>query len=469
MQFGDSLVDPANPPGFREVLETQAVRQRIIEYLGGDTLEDASCLFLGRLDPLNPSRFERQAPEQLHSLLDESCELARSLEDRAHMLIHLDIEYVNFDDPAAAYLDPQRVFRLQEPLVEVIETRLLALGIHYLHIVTGQGHHFVWKIRKCSPIAKAIMRLGICTTPDQMPTPDPLFPHIALMMEYLAHLIKPEAAAACAIPVEITAQHVGPGRFGAREMLSIDISEYGDPLESRMIRLPYTVYRKPWISGLIDRLGISSQVPEFFALPLHEMNVLQLIEHRHQPQFIVDLAHRAGVEIPLEEKGTRSLLNAYRASGLIGFHRDFYASAHPPPALLLADSATGLLANLPPCTTRVLSQPNDLLLKPSGMQLVTRCLLAEGWHPRHIAALISAIFQNPAHDWSCHWDEYDPILRAEFYVRLFSGQIHQGIDQGIDFNCCSQQEKQFCWDPVNCSLEPYFKRAYPTHKIHPLS
>ena len=127
------------------------MRQRIIEYLGGDKLEDATCLFLGRLDPLNPSRFERQAPEQLHSLLDESCELARSLEDRAHMLIHLDIEYVNFDDPAAAYLDPQRVFRLQEPLVEVIESRLLALGIHYLHIVTGQGHHFVWKIREMLP------------------------------------------------------------------------------------------------------------------------------------------------------------------------------------------------------------------------------------------------------------------------------------------------------------------------------
>ncbi len=87
-------------------------------------------------------------------------------------------------------------------------------------------------------------------------------------MEYLAHLLKPEAAAACEIPVEITAQHVGPGRFGAREMLSIDISEYGDPLPNRMIRIPYTVYRKPWISGLIEQLGISHRVPEFFTLPL---------------------------------------------------------------------------------------------------------------------------------------------------------------------------------------------------------
>ncbi|MGA0845241.1 MAG: hypothetical protein ACO3RV_01765 [Luteolibacter sp.] len=61
-------------------------------------------------------------------------------------MIHLDLEYVNFDDPAEAYLDAPRIFRLQEPLVAVIEARLLELGIRYLHLVTGQGHHFVWRL-----------------------------------------------------------------------------------------------------------------------------------------------------------------------------------------------------------------------------------------------------------------------------------------------------------------------------------
>ncbi len=446
------VMDSTNSPALREVLENSVVRQRIIEYLGGPRLEDASCLFLARINPLNPSRFARHPPARLHTLLDEGCELARSLEDSTSMLIHLDVEYVNFDDPAAAYLDPQKAFLLQEPLVRVIEARLLSLGIRYLHVVTGQGHHFVWKIRKCSPVAKAISRLGICTTPDGTPEPDPLFPHVALLMEHFAHVLKTQAASVCEIPVEITAQHVGPGHSGAREMLSIDISEYGDPLSSRMIRIPYTVYRKPWVSGLIDRLGITQQVPGFFTLPLHEMNIRQLIEQRHDPETIIGLAHRAGVEIPQEERGTRHLLAAYLESGLAGFHRRFYSTAHAVPAFSPA--------GLPPCARHLLAHPNDLLLKPSGIQLITRCLLAEGWLPRHIAALCTAIFQDPSHEWGGQWQEYEPVNRAEFYVRLFAGQIDQGTERGIDFNCVSQQEKRFCWNPARCSLEPAFKRVY---------
>ena len=464
MKYGGLLENSAQSPTFREVLESPIVRQRIIEYLGGASLAEATCRFLGRLNPLNPSRFERHPPASLHSLLDESCELARSLEDRDSMLIHLDIEYVNFDDPSAAYVDPQRTFLLQEPLVEVIEARLLLLGIRYLHVVTGQGHHFVWKIRKRSPVAKAIARLGICTTPELEEVADPLFPHVALLMEHLAHLLKPEAAAVCEIPVEITAQHVGPGRSGTREMLSIDISEYGDPLGSRMIRIPYTVYRKPWISGLIDRMGIAHQVPEFFALPLHEMDILQLIAHRHHPATITDLAARAGVEIPIEEKGTWHLLESYRRSGLMDFHRRFYAAGHDSPQ---QETRIQDLETLPPCARHVLAFPNDLLLKPSGIQLITRCLLADGWHPRNIAGLITAMFRNPEYDWGHQWDDYDPAMRADFYVRLFAGQIDQGIERGIDFNCFSQQEKQFCWDPDNCSLDPIFHRIYGSPKPQP--
>jgi hypothetical protein len=68
-----------------------------------------------------------------------------------------------------------------------------------------------------------------------------------------------------------------------REMLSIDLSEYGDPLHSRMIRIPYTVYRKPWLSGLIGRMGIEDRVNEFFTLPLHEMGLDATAQGRAPP------------------------------------------------------------------------------------------------------------------------------------------------------------------------------------------
>ena len=432
------------------------VRQRIVEYLGGRRLRDATCTFLGRLDAGNPSLFERQPPDALDRMLDEGDELARSLEDRLSMLIHLDIEYVNFDDPAAAYLDAPRIFRLQEPLVEAIEARLLAFGIRYLHLVTGQGHHFVWRIAKESAVARAIAGLDICTPPDvATPPAEPLFPHLALMMEHFAHLVKQDAAAVCEIPVEITAQHVGPGASGMREMLSIDLSEYGDPLHSRMIRIPYTVYRKPWLSGLISRMGIEARVNEFFTLPLHEMGLAQLLKERHLPAKITALARRAGVNIPLQERGTARLMDDYLRSALCAFHRSFYAISQDHPSQWADGYDMTPLETLPPCAAHVLTQANDLLLKPSGIQLVTRWLLALGWHPRHIAGLVRSKFANPAFGWGEKWREYDPAMRAEFYVRLFAGQIATGLDAGVDFNCVSQQEKQFCWNPCGCSLEPF--------------
>jgi hypothetical protein len=440
----------------RKVLRDPCVRQRIVEYLGGRRLRDATCAFLARTDSENPAIFERQPPEALDRMLEEGGDVARSLEDRLSMLIHLDIEYVNFDDPAESYLNAPRIFRLQEPLVEAIEARLLEFGIRYLHLVTGQGHHFVWRIPRESPVARAIAGMSICSPPDATtPEVEPLFPHLALIMEHFAHLVKKEASTQCAIPVEITAQHVGPAPSGMREMLSIDLSEYGDPLHSRMIRIPYTVYRKPWLSGLLERMGVEGRVNEFFTLPLHEMGLTQLLKLRHQPAKIIALARRAGVNIPLQEKGTARLMDSYLRSPLCRFHRSFYAIEQDHPSLWATGYDRTPLDELPPCAAQILAEPNDRLLKPSGIHLITRCLLALGWQPRHIAGLVRSKFANPRHGWGDRWCEYDPATRAEFYVRLFAGQIATGLDTGVDFNCLSQQEKQFCWNPRGCSMEPF--------------
>jgi len=468
MKSGVHVVPGSTRVALGEIWRDPPVRQRIVEYLGGRRLRDATCVFLGRLDSANPSRFERQPPDALDRMLGDGCELARSLEDRVSMLVHLDIEYVNFDDPAAAYVNAPRIFHLQEPLVQAIEARLLSFGIRYLHLVTGQGHHFVWRLPRDSAVARSIAGLGICTPVDLSALPaEPMFPHLALLMEHFAHLVKTDAAPLCEVPVEITAQHVGPGASGMREMLSIDLSEYGDPLHSRMIRIPYTVYRKPWLSGLIHGMGIQQQVNEFFTLPLHEMDMTQLLKMRHRPQKILSLARRAGVNIPQQERGTARLLDHYLRSPLCAFHRDFYAIPQDHPSQWAEGYGKTPLEMLPPCAAHVLAEPNDWLLKPSGIQLVTRCLLAADWHPRHIAGLVRARFSDPAHGWGALWRDYDPALRAEFYVRLFAGQIVAGLDTGIDFNCVSQQEKQFCWNPCGCSLDPLRKALHARHNPNP--
>ena len=88
-----------------------------------------------------------------------------------------------------------------------------------------------------------------------------------------------------------------------------------------------------------------------------------------------------------------------------------------------------------------------------ALELLTRCLLVEGWHPRHIAGLVRSKFDNPSHGWAQrYWDVYSPGMRADFYVRTFTGELETGIDEAVDLNCVSTQEKGYCPAP-GCSAD----------------
>ncbi len=434
-------------------------------------MEGATAVYLTHTDGCLFQRSELHPPMELQWFLDRELDIARSLADRESLLLHLDIEYVNFDAPGEAYVDPLRTFELQEPVVKVIEALLLEWGIEPLHLITGQGHHFVWRVAWESEVARRIAalkpspelvaacmeRVGEGVGAEISRNQQGTFTAIALLMEYLAHRIKWEAAPRTLLPVEITAVHVGPCATRQREMISVDISEYGDPLHTRMVRLPYTNYLKPWITGMAREMGIEHELPRFRAIPLHEMDVRQAIQCRQDERSVIELARRAGGRIPQQEKGTGRMLDEYLASPLRRFHEYFYSETHDPREHWSETYDRVALDRLAPCVRWLLESPNDRLLKPAGMQLVTRTLLAEGWHPRHIAGLIRSKFENSGHGWGVDWQEYEAGTRADFYTRLFAGLWATGVDELVDFNCISTREKGFCTGPVygGCSLENY--------------
>jgi len=434
-----------------------AIRQRLIEYLGGDTLDSATAVFVTHSDGCLFQRSELRPPSELKLLLDLDIDIARSLADQESVLFHLDIEYVNFDDPTAAYSDPQRAFAFQEPTVRVIEELLLEWGIRPLHLITGQGHHFVWRISSNSTLAQQItalnpapemayachLRAGEGVTEEIRLEAQRMFTAIALPMEYIAHRIKWLAAPLSKLPVEITAVHVGPGQSHNREIVSIDISEYGDPLHTRMVRMPYTNYIKPWVSGLVGDPRLGEGLPRFRTIPLFEMDVEQAIACSRNEKEVRRLARRAGTSIPFQEKGTARLLSEYLSSDLRLFHEEYYSIPHLTEDAL-EEKCESFSSHLPPCGKSLLDYPNDRLLKPAGIQLITRSLLGLGWHPRHIADLIRSKFANPDYCWGVDWLEYEPGTRADFYTRLFAGLWKTGVDELVDFNCISTMEKGFC-------------------------
>lgn len=456
------------------------VRRRLVEFLGGDSLAHATAAYLTHPDGHAFQLKELRPSSELDWFLDHDLDVARSLADRASLLLHLDVEYVNFDSPLEAYVDPWRAFDLQEPAIRVIESLLLEWDIRPLHIVTGQGHHFVWRIPLASETALRMMslcpdtdlaaacsdRAPVAFRLDITPEAQRAFSALSLIMEYVAHRVKQRSAPLCELPVELTAVHVGPGKSGMREIVSIDISEYGDPLHTRMIRLPFTRYLKPWVSGDVESSGMSEEIPAIITVPLHEMDVRQAITMRQVEAEVLELAHRACARIPLQTEGTSRLLEEYLASDLRKFHECFYATQHDPKNRWHETYARTPLSSLPPCCSSLIEYPNDRLLKPAGMQLVTRCLMAAGWHPRHVAGLVRSKFEDPSFGWGVDWAIYDPATRADFYCRVFSGLYETGVDELVDFNCASTREKGFCFPPGSgpCCLEP--SRAELTSQSH---
>lgn len=463
------------PGDLETIYSDPAVRDRIFDYLGGTDYGAPTALCLARCDGRLPTEIEYIPIGTWKSALETPGNLARSLADRVSLIVHLDVEYVNFDLPEEAYVNPWRAFRLQEPVITVIEEELSRCGIRPLHLLTGQGHHFVWKIPLDSDCCRRLAgEINLTGRPDRSADSAPpgnrpedhaeqSFRGLGLLMEFLAHRIKQLSASKISIPVDITAVETGVLETGTREIISIDISEYGDPLAERIIRIPFTHYEKPWLSGMVERLALQMSVPNFVTLPLHEIDVARALVLRQTSCGVIALARKSIVRIPNQERGMSNLIEKYLQSPLRLFHEDYYRSpedeAQSDSSNDNPSSPAAFPSPLPPCVSHLLTYPNDLLLKPAGLQLITRFLIAGGWHPRRIARLVQRKFEDPAFGWMpSYWEKYSPEMRADFYIRLFSGQILTGLDEGIDFNCVSTQERHFCPHlPCSDDLSAYRK------------
>lgn len=444
-----------------------ALRERLIEYMGGsgDDSGSSTCAYITRCDdgpPYNPAHL--CPPGLVDRFLCNGQDVARSLHDRFSILLHLDMEYVDFDDSLAAFRDPVRAFELQEPVVRAVRKVLSGFGIQPFHFMTGQGHHFVWRVAKHGKVGAMLRRLIFegrdLSASDWAPV---LLPHldlptrqddeaffgVGLVMEFLAQRVLRSAAKLSQIPVALTALAVGPGASGRREVTSLDLSEYGDPLQTRTIRMPFTPYHKA------QRYGVD-QEPPLWTMPLSGLGLQNALALRSDAAAVKAFSRKVETSIPEQSTGTERLILAYLGSPLRRFHEYYFSAVPDPPEIWDQTYRQTPVGSLPPCVRRVLEQPNDWLLQPAGLQLALRSLVSQGWHPRHVAGLFHSIFANPDHGWEDRWEHYDPFQRADFYCRIFGGLLALKLDDLVDFNCVSTQEKGFCLHPEEpCELNSF--------------
>ena len=239
---------------------------------------------------------------------------------------------------------------------------------------------------------------------------------------------------------------VGRSKRG-REAISVDLSMYGDPIHMRDVRTAFSTHQKHKV--MRHKVGdeIARNIPVQTCIPTGELSLKDRLEMRRHFQLTSEWAAASGpMKIPSANAGFLNLIDEYRKSRLFEFHRYFDSTEHDPWNVWPRTYDKFDLRTIPPCVAFALQQPNPHLLKPTNLQALTRTLMGIGWHPKHIAGLVRSKFERP-YGWEGGWQKYDATTRADFYIRLFAGQIWTGLDQHLDHNCISHQQKGYCLRP----------------------
>ncbi len=450
------------------------VRRRIVEYCGGEgdnfsSFTAATLVGYGEKKHWigkNHEEIGLSPQEGFEQILGNGWDIFRSSWDKMSSLGILDVEYFNMDYPGEIYLNPYRTFSRLELLYKTVLSVFYKFNIIPLVIMTGRGYHFSIRLPQNNKIHQKIEEIGsipssikskylglknrgLCFSLKQ----GKAYEGLGRLMEYVVHLVIKKMRNG-EIPVVCTDLAVGMNG-SVREAISLDLSMYGDPLHFRHIRCPFSTYQKHKNKGF--KIGeLAAKKPVQVALPRMEtVKMEDLCQWKNDFRKASDYAAKVETRIPDASKGCENLIRSYKRSQLYQFHKHFDSQEHDLPSDWEKTYDRFDLGKLPPCISHSLSFPNDNLLKPTNIQAITRVLLKEKWHPKHIAGLIRSKYERN-YGWGNMWVRNDANLRADFYVRLFAGLLSDGTDQEEDLNCISYQKKGFCWKKwCGYSLEHY--------------
>lgn len=450
-----------------EYYQNPQVRERIAEYCGGASAEPLSFTaeyLVGYGAYLKASRqkeFVSSDVSGFHWILDHGLDIFRSVWDKESTVAVLDVEYYNNDYPGEIYYDPYACFLKLEPLYETIQSKLQEWQIPHLTLMTGQGYHFAWKLRADTQADRALEQIGrlndsvegkynVTTTHRHRRVSlkhGRAFDGLGRVMEFLCHDLMRAVGNRSPVPVVFSDIVVGRTDGKASEAVSVDLSAYGDPINMRDIRCPFSTHQKHKVQ--IYKVGrqIARDVPIQLALPRRpDISLHDLLNSRRNYAAAAELAASGECRLPSADIHFYDRIRAYQQSPLAEFHREYDAAEHDDPKDWPKTYDAVKLSKLPPCIALPLSRPNPHVLQPTHLQNIVRYLTLTGWHPKHIGGLIRSKYER-GHGWSEDWAHFDAHTRANFWARLYAGALAVGFDQRTDFNCVSMQQRRLCPKP----------------------
>jgi hypothetical protein len=416
------------------------VRERITEYCGATSEHGPTCSFVSELAPpghVTWAAATRQPADRLPDLLDRGWDISRSLSDRASLIVYFELEMSDPDDPGRALLQPVDAFEAMEPAYRVVCEELDRLELPLLDVMTGRGYHFAGRL----PLTSAAVTHLAAIAPEGSPRADRAFHGLGMALEYLAQNVYQRASRG-RLPVVPNGVEVG-GEWGHRQSVSIDFSAYGDPLRERQMRVAFGTYQHHRVRPDIFGVRAARDVAPLAALPRRRRPLAWMLKHARTLDDAIVMAQGERARLPDVADGIENTVVEYTASPLCDIHRVFYAVQPQGPSEWPATYDRVAGHGLPPCIARALQAPNDALLKPTVLQQLTRFFMARGWAPPDVAGLVWSKYARD-HGWGDRWTRLDPRRRAEFDVRVFASAVSAGVDEAVDFNCVSAQEKGLC-------------------------
>jgi len=472
----------------REYYRDKNVRERVDEFCGGKKFTCEYIVgfgeFLARNGYRRPLRLSNRQND-LAGMMDQGLDVFRAVWDKKATLAVWDVEYFNLDTWHGLYRNQLTYFELMEPVYQAIEELLAEYNIPHINDCTSSGYHFVSLIPFASPVHRKLERIGfpeetLLEKYSQVHGGDDKrsrilseragrgYSAIGRLHEFFCHLIIQRTRESSPIPVAISDTAVGRMQRG-REGMSLDITQYADPLYMRDIRTTFSTHQKHKVYlGKVGR-ETGRQLPVFATLPRNKLSIQELFKLRKDLRLAADYAKKCSGIIPDASSGWERAIKDYRQSELFAFHQDFDRVSHEPPERWKHTYWKLDLDAIPPCAASAIRNPTWGILNPTSILNLCRVLFANGWHPKHIAGLIRSYYET-MDGWNTDWEKYHAATRANFWARIYCGMIATGTDTLSDFRCVAHQEKGYCVHPYcGFNLGDYRRKIQERLREHALA
>lgn len=382
---------------------------------------------------------------ELDNRLGQGPDIFRPLATRNGVLGVLDIEYYNWDKKTL-FLPAEekefgmrdKIFREQlEPIYQILSQ---TFGEECIIDTTWSGYHLLTEIWKHSSVYDLLFELGKSWREDGTPRclekqliaayneihQDDLkrnqgtdlddgvvYQQFGRVLEFLSHQIVPQVQGKVSLPVTIC--------DSTEECLSLDLSQYADPVYMRIIRSVFSSWDKhnqiESLSQMVGKPPFLDVVRRYGAYENSELG--QVFSLAQDYGRAAEYNQQFSNGIPRAGKKTLALIEQYAQSKLYTFHQEFDKVEHDitDEKYKLAKFDHALSWDI----REMMEYPNPTLLQPRNLKRLTEELMSKGWHPKHIGGMLAGRYEAEGKGWDKkYWSKYNPRTRANFWARTYA-------------------------------------------------